>query len=359
MQTNWISELLKNTEFMAEEVNTLPMVSIVIPVYNCEKFVGRCLDSIVRQTYPDWECIVIDDGSKDKSGEVCDGYALQDKRFRVVHKPNGGVGAARNDGIDLASGKYITFVDADDFIAPEYIEDLVKHAHYEEKESIVVSGMITKTPTKQYVSFQYQDVSTHDIPPSELIVKYDLFRDGGPCNKLFNLEVIRENNLRFSTQLSYHEDHIFVYSYYLHIEHIFLSAYCGYYYVYYGEDSKNSLSRIGKRKIDSLFKASDIFLLLVPSLFSKYNITNEKYRRIVITRTGYSQRVLALFNLYMYSDYLLQDKKRILFAERNRIQYIRKQYYPLSPKRRLFIFLLTLPVGISYHIFQAIRFINK
>lgn len=341
-----------------EEVNALPMVSIVVPVYNCEKFVGICLDSIVRQTYPDWECIVIDDGAKDKSGEVCDGFARQDKRFRVVHKPNGGVSAARNDGINMASGKYITFVDADDFIAPEYIEDLVKHAHHEEKGSIVVSGMITKTPIKQYVSFQYQDESTFGMPPSELIVKYDLFRDGGPYNKLYNLEVVRENNLRFSTQLSYHEDHIFVYSYYLHIKHIFLSGYCGYYYVYHGEDSKDSLSRMGKRKIDSLFNASDIFLSLVPKLFSKYNITNEKYKRIVVTRTGYSQRILALYNLYMHSNYSSQDKKRILSAERIHIQFIRKQYYPLSLKRRLFIFLLALPVGISHHIFQVIGFIK-
>ena len=342
---------------MAEEVNVLPMVSIVVPVYNCEKFVGRCLDSIIKQTYPDWECIAIDDGSIDKSGEVCDGFARQDKRFRVIHKLNGGVSAARNDGINLASGKYITFIDADDFIAPEYIEDLVKHAHQEEKESIVVSGMITKTPTKQYVSFQYQDKSTFDMPPSELIVKYDLFRDGGPCNKLYSLELIKQNNLRFLTQLSYHEDHIFVYSYYLHIKCIFLSSYCGYYY-YHREGSNNSLSRMGKRKIDSLFKASDIFLSLVPRLFSKYNIIDEKYKCKVITRTGYSQRILALFNLYMHSDYSSHDKKKILSAERNHIQFIRKQYYPLSLKRGLFISLLALPVGISHYIFQIIKFIK-
>ena len=355
MQGNWISELLKNTELMEKEVNVLPMVSIVVPVYNCEKFVGRCLNSIVEQTYPDWECIVIDDGSKDKSGEICDGFAQQDKRFRVIHKFNGGVGAARNDGINLASGKYITFVDADDYIATEYIEDLVQHAHHEEKESIIVSGMITKTPTRQYVSFQYQDESTFDTPPSELIVKYDLFRDGGPCNKLYNLEVIRENNLRFSTQLSYHEDHIFVYSYYLHIEHIILSNYCGYYYAYHGEDSKNSLSRIGKRNVKSLFTASDIFLSIVPKLFSKYNIIDEKYKRTVITRTGYSQRILALFNLYMYSNYSLHDKKRILHAERDNVKLIKDCYYPLSFKRRLFIHLLSLPTCISHNTLLLIK----
>ena len=342
---------------MEKEVNVLPMVSIVVPVYNCEKFVGRCLNSIVEQTYPDWECIVIDDGSKDKSGEICDGFAQQDKRFRVIHKFNGGVGAARNDGINLASGKYITFVDADDYIATEYIEDLVQHAHHEEKESIIVSGMITKTPTRQYVSFQYQDESTFDTPPSELIVKYDLFRDGGPCNKLYNLEVIRENNLRFSTQLSYHEDHIFVYSYYLHIKHIFLSGYCGYYY-YHGDNSKNSLSSLGKRNIDSLFAASDIFLSIVPQLFSRYGITDETYRRLVITRTGYSQRILALYNLYMNSNYPSKEKKKILSDERDYIKLIRRQYYPLSLKRRLFIFLLALPVGISHHILQTIEFIK-
>ena len=90
----------------------------------------------------------------------------------------------------------------------------------------------------------------------------------------------------------------------------------------------------------------------------KYNITNEKYKHIVVTRTGYSQRILALYNLYMHSNYSSQDKKRILSAERNHIQFIKKQYYPLSLKRRLFISLLTLPVWISHHIFQLIGLIK-
>ncbi len=338
-----------------EEINICPLISIVVPAYNCEKYITKCLDSILEQTYKNWECIIIDDGSTDTSGKICDNFSEQDKRFRVIHKSNGGVSSARNKGIDVALGKYITFIDSDDFIAPDYITDLAKHCHSNEYKSIVVSGLITKTPTRQYVSFQYSDDSTCNMPPSELIINYDLFRDGGPTNKLFNLKVIKDNGLRFSNKLSYHEDHIFVYSYYLHIEHIILSNYCGYYYAYHGEDSKNSLSRIGKRNVKSLFTASDIFLSIVPKLFSKYNIIDEKYKRTVITRTGYSQRILALFNLYMYSNYSLHDKKRILHAERDNVKLIKDCYYPLSFKRRLFIHLLSLPTCISHNTLLLIK----
>lgn len=85
------------------------VVSVVIPVYNTEKYIRKCLDSVILQTFSDWECIVVDDGSTDDSGSICDEYARQDSRFQVIHKQNGGVSTARNVGIDLAKGKYLLF----------------------------------------------------------------------------------------------------------------------------------------------------------------------------------------------------------------------------------------------------------
>lgn len=97
-------------------------ISVIIPVYNCEQFLTRCIESIINQTYTDWEAIFINDGSKDRSGEILDKFAKQDNRIKVIHKENGGVSEARNTALELVKGKYIMFVDSDDFIHPQTME---------------------------------------------------------------------------------------------------------------------------------------------------------------------------------------------------------------------------------------------
>ena len=99
-------------------------ISVIVPVYNAEAYLGRCLDSILVQTYQDFELILVDDGSPDRCGAICDEYAQKDGRVRVIHKANGGVGAARNTGLDAATGEYIIFVDSDDYIHPEMLQIL-------------------------------------------------------------------------------------------------------------------------------------------------------------------------------------------------------------------------------------------
>lgn len=104
-----------------------PLISIIIPVYNTQDYLARCIDSVIAQTYTNLEIILIDDGSNDKSPEICDNCALMDNRICVVHKNNGGISHARNYGLDLANGEYVTFLDSDDFIHPKFIKFLLYH----------------------------------------------------------------------------------------------------------------------------------------------------------------------------------------------------------------------------------------
>lgn len=104
------------------------MVTVIIPIYNVEKYLSKCLESVINQTYRDLEIILIDDGSTDNSGKICDRYDQKDDRIKVVHQTNGGLSAARNTGIDIATGQYITFIDSDDYVTENYIEILVKAA---------------------------------------------------------------------------------------------------------------------------------------------------------------------------------------------------------------------------------------
>lgn len=102
------------------------MVSVIVPVFNVKPYLAECLDSIIHQTYTDLQIILIDDGSTDGSGAVCDAYAAKDARIRVVHQENRGLSAARNRGIELATGEYLNFVDSDDYLLPDCIETLLK-----------------------------------------------------------------------------------------------------------------------------------------------------------------------------------------------------------------------------------------
>lgn len=104
---------------------TQPLVSIVIPVFNVERHLRQCLDSVLRQTLKEWECICIDDGSPDGSGAILDEYGNKDARFKIIHQRNRGVSAARNLGIKLASAPYLTFIDSDDWVEDDALESLL------------------------------------------------------------------------------------------------------------------------------------------------------------------------------------------------------------------------------------------
>lgn len=101
-----------------------PEISIIVPVYNVGKYLPQCLDSILSQTFEDWECWLVDDGSIDDSGKICDNYAERDSRFKIIHKSNGGQSSARNVALEKAAGKYITFIDSDDWVDRDFLETL-------------------------------------------------------------------------------------------------------------------------------------------------------------------------------------------------------------------------------------------
>ena len=103
------------------------MISVIVPIYGVEKFLPNCIDSILKQTYTDLEIILVDDGSKDNCPAICDEYAKKDNRIKVIHKENGGLSSARNAGLKIAFGQYVSFIDADDFISPNFYEILLEN----------------------------------------------------------------------------------------------------------------------------------------------------------------------------------------------------------------------------------------
>lgn len=128
------------------------MISVIIPVYNCEKYFSRCVDSVLNQSYKDFELILVDDGSTDSSGVLCDEFMQRDKRVYVIHKKNGGASSARNAGLDIAKGKYVAFIDADDWVEENYLEILIAPTQMEQLLDIIVMPWIREEEFKNNVS---------------------------------------------------------------------------------------------------------------------------------------------------------------------------------------------------------------
>lgn len=180
------------------------MVSVIMPVYKVEEYVGKAIESIQNQTYTDWELWAVDDGSPDRSGAICDKYAANDSRIHVIHKENGGAPSARNLAIQKATGKYFYFMDSDDWAEPSMLEDMVALAE-ENNSQLVVSAF--------YIDTFYGDRQVYTevrAQPAQVFATQREFRENAyrlfdrnllytPWNKLYLADYIRVNNIKFPT----------------------------------------------------------------------------------------------------------------------------------------------------------------
>ncbi len=214
---------------------TTPQVSIIVPVYNVEDYLERCLNSIQAQTLKKWECICIDDGSTDGSGAVLDAWAAKDARFVVIHKENGGTSTARNAGLEKARGEYIGFVDPDDWIESETYE-LAFDAAQRTGADIVQWGTILELGDKA-IPTKVLDEGFFDIARD-----YDKGYSGGACDKLFKASFIFENGIRFPAGVRRGEDVSFSVMAYALAQRVFCLARALYHYDRTRENSSTNLN---------------------------------------------------------------------------------------------------------------------
>lgn len=185
------------------------LVSVIVPVFKVERYIQRCLDSICNQTYRNLEIILIDDGSPDRSGEICDEYARKDKRIKVIHKQNAGVSAARNDGLDIATGDFITFVDSDDYIAPEMYQTLVKLI-IDKKVDIAICNFAKENKYGVFEPYWKEDLQCIFSQQEQL--KYLLtnrYYCCSCCEMLFKKKYLTD--IRFDIMKKHNEDLLFIY----------------------------------------------------------------------------------------------------------------------------------------------------
>ena len=189
----------------------MPKVSIIVPVYNVEKYLKRCIQSILSQTFNDLELILINDGSSDKSGKICDKYSKKDNRIKVIHKENGGVSTARNLGLDNARGDYVMFVDSDDWLQKEAVKKLVDKIENCNADfccgSFLNIGAINSTA---HLITNFDKTNKTDAGAFYSFIS-EMFL--GVCAKLFKRSIIKQNKIRFQKNITYLEDTIYLYRY--------------------------------------------------------------------------------------------------------------------------------------------------
>ena len=257
-------------EFVAKYCH--PKISVIVPVYNAEKYLHRCIDSILAQTFTDFDLLLIDDGSKDRSGAICDEYALKDERVRVWHKENGGVSSARNVGLDNARGEWVTFCDSDDWVEEDYLinfsfdYDICVQSYYYGDELIKSADKIIL-----------------DNPGEDYLVNEYVY---GPYCKVFKRKIISDENIRFDNQLAYGEDVLFWLQYLCYCTTMKVQAYAGYHYILYESDTLRN----------------------APQNFEKLHTMFEKhirYMEILLGESKYRYRKLRKEAFNMFHDLII------------------------------------------------------
>lgn len=226
-----------------------PKVSVIVPIYNVEQYLDRCIQSLIHQTLKDIEIILVDDGSPDNCPAMCDHYAEQDSRIKVVHKINGGLGFARNSGIDAATGEYIAFVDSDDYIALDFYEKLYNNA--KENESDICLGAITYIKDDRHYDgrhifagkvFDKTQILCKLLPSTLGSDENGMgYSSMSTCIGIFKRSLINDNNIRFVSEREYiSEDAIFDIAIYQAAQRVSFIDSGGYYYCYNGASLSQS-----------------------------------------------------------------------------------------------------------------------
>lgn len=280
------------------------MISIILPVYNTERYLPETIDSILNQSYTDFELIAINDGSTDQSLSILKEYAEKDARVRLIDKPNSGVSDTRNRGISVSKGDYLCFIDADDIIAPYYLESLMRIAN-EHFADYVVCQYKTFHRNVSFTSDKNEQAAVEHITSSTKLLSTGIMTS--VYTKMIKRGLIVENNISFDTRMSYGEDLFFCWKCFYAAKNVWITDRILYGYRLSGESAINRFH---------------------PKLYEKYKIAFEDLRHFYYERFDKTE-VEELTNIDLYFVKRLSSLLRMTIREttscgnkRRRIQYI-------------------------------------
>lgn len=295
-----------------------PEISLILPCYNVEEYIAKTIDSVLNQNFQNFELIVINDGSSDNTGNILSTLYQNNVRIRIIEQENSGVSAARNTGLRLAKGKYVAFIDGDDWISSTFLSEYMRLQN-NETETLIYQGFVSeyqnnnvteKLPKRTFVDNQISEAITI------LEEKRCL---GGACNKLFVNAIIKKHKLLFDLRFSYGEDKIFTLQYLQYVEKIIFSDNCAY---HYNRKTENSLSKKHHKSLE-LLKFSEEEFYLFNKIERKY--PSELLKLIINARySSFSKYVLL--SMYRKTDNAAKEqrnqlKRKIIAFDKSNIRH--------------------------------------
>lgn len=329
--------------------------SILIPVYNAAKFLDQTMEGLLNQTFSDIEIVLVNDGSKDNSGEVCDAWAAKDKRVRAYHQKNGGAAAARNTAMDNATGDYIWFVDSDDRLEPDALERISKHLNDDEDHVLVFSYYIVYPDHTDLVTYDETMTYTGKEGLAEAVYQMDmnLFALTLVWNKVFSRKFIEKNHIRFNTSVGIGEDLIFVADALPHIRSITLMKDILYHYIKRESDSLSS--KFQKHLYDYTLELNDIH----SEMYAHLDMTSKRYQDC-LSQICFHQLFATVVNLYRLNASVTakerQERYQTIFSNEKNRRYIQNGGASFYAKLMRILLRINNPALADFMIHMLMKF---
>lgn len=309
------------------------LISVIIPVYNVEKYIDRCVESVINQTYKNLEIILVDDGSSDESLHLCYNWEKEDKRVKVFSKENGGAATARNVGIDSARGNYIMFVDSDDYVSEIICESL--YTKIKQQQADIAICRMEKIEKDRIYPTRLWNYPEKMVVMNRKVALQEFFLDKidcGPCHKLFSVESIEQ--IRFPEGVI-NEDFVFVYRALLSANRIVFFSDILYHYCF-RENSVTS-SRFSKRQFDRYYNCIEVY----KEIKEKYPELEKEARCYMWRQSIYLLKEMLTEDLH--NEYL-KEFQMIRTSLKKDLYYILKSKYLTGKEKASYCFLITSPI---------------
>lgn len=296
-------------------MNPIKLISVIIPIYNVEAYLERCIDSVLSQTYTNLEIWLVDDGSPDRCGEICDEYALKDSRIKVIHKPNGGLSDARNVALDKMRGEWVVFIDSDDYVAPNHIEKLLDLTQKHNAEIAIhsLSRFTEKDPPKPLEEAQSK-VYNSQRALETLFYQKDF--DNAACGKIYHSSLFKE--IRYPKGLLY-EDLATTYRLIQKAQYVAFSPSESYFYFTRHDSIENS--SFSETKLESclvIIKLLETFMLESPQIVPaiRCRILSFAFHILLEMPTQHPmtwklEKIIHKYRIAVLLDYKARTKARI------------------------------------------------
>lgn len=288
----------------------MPQVSIVIPCWNCERQVARCLDSVLAQTFADWEAVVVNDGSTDGSAEILARYAAKDPRIRVVTQENRGQAAARNRALGLASGEYVAFLDADDFYDADFLRDLVSEARRTGADVVMTNTRFVDGESRRETGLDRRVLT-------DFAAKVGVLPHGGVWDKAFRASLIRDSGMTFPEGRCY-EDTPFLVKALFHANALAVTGGAAYNYVTNPDSTLHNPAHERKRQKDGVAVAREIFGFAKENGLETACLTDFCLRNVLNVKKMAEEDFLSMKDVLAPTPYLERQVRRRIRRDRRR-----------------------------------------